>query len=56
LVTATLARYGAATVTDAMVANLLARGQLGALHALLADRAASDVPRAAWERYLRSQP
>jgi len=39
-----------------MVADLLARGPHGALHALLANRAASDVPRAAWERYLRAQP
>jgi hypothetical protein len=56
LATATLAHYGAATVTDAMVADLLARDQHGALHALLADGAASDVPPAAWERYLRAQP
>ena len=55
LATATLAHYEAATVTDAMVADLLARGQDAALHALLAYGAASDVPPEAWERFLRAQ-
>jgi len=53
LATATLAHYGAATVTDTMVADLLARGQDAALHALLVHGAASDLPREAWERFVR---
>ena len=43
-------------MTDAMVADLLARGQDAALHALLAYGAASEVPREAWERFVRAQP
>ncbi|HET9627080.1 MAG TPA: hypothetical protein VFP84_37230 [Kofleriaceae bacterium] len=51
---ATLSRYGMSSVTDAMVADLIARGDHAALHALLVDRA-SNVPREAWERFVRSQ-
>jgi hypothetical protein len=54
LATSTLADYGAATVTDAIVADLLARHQDAALHALLAYGDPGDVPPAAWERFLRS--
>ena len=56
LAVATLVHYGVTSVTDAMVADLLARGQDAALHALLADRASGDVPREAWERFVRAQP
>ncbi len=56
LAVATLVHYGVTSVTDAMVADLIARGQDAALHALLADGAAGDVPRDAWERFVRAQP
>jgi hypothetical protein len=52
---ATLVQYGVTAVTDAMVADLIARGQHAALHALLVDRAAGKVPREAWERFVSSQ-
>jgi len=51
---ATLVHYGVTSVTDAMVADLIARGQHAALHALLTDGAAGDVPRDAWERFVRA--
>ncbi|HEX8111617.1 MAG TPA: hypothetical protein VF516_27995, partial [Kofleriaceae bacterium] len=54
LAVATLVHYGVTSVTDAMVADLIARGQDAALHALLAD-GARDVPREAWERFVRAQ-
>jgi hypothetical protein len=54
LAVSTLVHYGVTSVTDAMVADLIARGQDAALHALLAD-GARDVPREAWERYVRTQ-
>jgi hypothetical protein len=56
LAVATLVHYGVTAVTDAMVADLIARGQDAALHALLADRAAGDVPHEAWERFVYAQP
>ena len=56
LATATLAYYDAAAVTDAMVADLIARGEDAALYALLGGGIASDVPRAAWERFVQAQP
>jgi len=49
-----LVHYGVTSVTDAMVADLIARGQHAALHALLTDGAAGDVPRDAWERFVRA--
>jgi hypothetical protein len=55
LAVATLVHYGVTSVTDAMVADLIARGQDAALHALLAD-GVRDVPRDAWERFVRAQP
>ena len=39
-----------------MVADLLARPQAAALHALLDERAADDVPTEAWERFVAAQP
>jgi len=56
LATTTLASYGLATITDAMVADLIARDQQAALHALLAGRAARDVSSAAWERVMQMPP
>ena len=56
LAAATLAQYAATSVTDEMVADLLARGQEGALHALFEYGAAGPIPPSAWERYLRAQP
>jgi hypothetical protein len=56
LAIATLVRYGFTSVTDAMVADLIARGDNAALYAVLADQAAGDVPRAAWERFVQAQP
>jgi hypothetical protein len=53
---ATLVHYGVTSVTDAMVADLIARGHHAALHALLTDGAAGEVPREAWERFVRAQP
>jgi hypothetical protein len=50
LATTTLASYGVATVTDAMVADLIARDQQAALHALLTGRGAHDMPGPAWAR------
>jgi hypothetical protein len=55
LADAALTHYGAAAVTEAMVADLLARGLDGAVHALLAYGRPSDVPRAAWDRFLGAQ-
>lgn len=55
LAVTTLVDYGVTSVTDAMVADLIARGQDAALYALLADRAARDVPREAWERFVQAQ-
>jgi hypothetical protein len=55
LAAATLAHYGAAAVTDAIVADLLARGDDAALHALMTYGVAGDVPPEAWERFLRAQ-
>lgn len=55
LAVATLARYGAAAVTDQIVADLLARGQDAALYALLSSDAARVIPPDAWERYLCAQ-
>lgn len=54
LAVATLVHYGVTSVTDAMVADLIARGQDAALHALLAD-GARDVPPEAWERFVQVQ-
>ncbi|HWU89801.1 MAG TPA: hypothetical protein VN253_21215 [Kofleriaceae bacterium] len=56
LTAATLAQYRATRVTDAIVADLVAHGQDAALHALISSHAAADIPRDAWERYLRAQP
>lgn len=50
---AALARYDADTVTEEMVADLLARGDDAALHALLTYGGARDVTSEAWERFLR---
>jgi len=50
---AALARYDADTVTEEMVADLLARGDDAALHALLTYGGARDVTPEAWERFLR---
>ena len=55
LAAATLARYDATAMTDEIVADLLARGDDAALHALITYGAAGDVPPDAWERFLRSQ-
>ena len=52
---ATLVHYGVTSVTDELVADLIARGQHAALHALLTDGAAGEVPREAWERFVRSR-
>jgi hypothetical protein len=53
LATTTLASYGVAAVTDAMIADLIARDQQAALHALLAGRGARGIPSAAWERLVQ---
>jgi hypothetical protein len=55
LAVATLVHYGVTSVTDAMVADLIARGQDAALYALMAYGAAGDVPRDAWERFVQAQ-
>ena len=54
--TAALARYGTDAVTDAIVEDLLARGDAAALYALVEDAAPGEVPRGTWERFLRAHP
>jgi len=56
LAATTLAHYGATAVSDAIVADLLARGQDAALHALLAHGATSKLSHTTWERVVRTQP
>jgi hypothetical protein len=56
LAASTLAYYEASAATDAIIADLLARGQDAALYALLAQRPTSELPREAWERFATAQP
>jgi hypothetical protein len=53
LADATLAHYGAAAVTEEIVADLLARDLQAALHSLLSDSSAAVVSPAIWERFVR---
>lgn len=56
LADAILAYYGAATVTEAILADLLARDLEAALHALFVVGGPTQGSPAIWERFVRAQP